>query len=211
MSTRYAILIIALAAVSLAPTTSAQISTQSVVTQPPPQSPLKVRGGSMTFYTKDSWQPSSHDPANQPYCTFIDTSYVDVVFFTGNNFGDFPLYNLSPNWTITIYGREKNGSDLSSRGVKVTAGMGCFNHDTGRSSVTIEHVGNSEFYDHDLPPDTIYQDNRRFHDKGCLGTDTDLEACERIKKVEIRIPTRPHSPYTFICNGECGVDVGVPR
>ncbi len=174
-----------------------------------PQSPLKVRGGAITFYTKDKWYPSSHASASQPYCTFVETTYLDFLEFKGINFADFPSTHLAPDWTITIYGYDANGN-VSSRGIEVKAGMGCNNgHDhPEKTSVTISPVL-SEFYTSDLPPGTVYKDNRRFRHTGCSGSAVD--ACERISRVDARVPGSPHVNYRFSCDGDCSINVGEPR
>ena len=212
MKTFHVVIFAALTASSFAPATSGQqVHTQGTPSPAPPQSPLKVRGGSMTFFSKGSWQPSIREPKNRPYCTFVDTTYLDFYLFTGTHFNDFPLRNLSPNWTVEIYGREKNGTTLSSRGVTLKAGKGCFGQSPDTTSVTITPMARSEFNSVVLQGDTFYTDNRRFHDLNCSGSDTDLDACERIKKVVVTIPAHRNSLYTFLCGHDCEIDVGEPQ
>jgi hypothetical protein len=165
-------------------------------------SPIKVRGGAMTFYTKkgNKWFKSGNG-----WCASVDTSQISF-----NGFDDVPdgplQQTLTGDWTIAILGGNP------SNGILMQSGSNC--NGSGLPSVTITPTGHGDFYTSDLNLGTGGKSNKRYRDIspscGTATTTNDEDACERMTSITITDSAKPQ-PYKKIgtCSDlDCSVFIG---
>lgn len=173
--------------------------------------PIKVRGGAMTFFSQGTW--SSKSKTSKSFCTTLDPKDVTVVkverFFDNEDRKDGALTLASPTWRIELRGHEeREGAHLtpSQNGIVMQASpLDCSDKQTGMASVRISPLGSGGFYPSDLPHVGRYHGDRRF-----ASTCTkDRDRCERIAQIKVfdTDPTKPK--HTFRCpDGECTLLIG---
>ena len=198
--------------------------------------PIKVRGGSMTVFTRANGQDSLNvgwqQMPDKSWCTSVDNS---VISYKGS-----PLnIKVQVPWTIDIYGHvpKFNGSqhrgDASSNGIELSSQVGdCGSIASGTpnasTSVRLVPFGkNGSFYPSDLLDASDETGNKRFRDKSadCQGEPDDpsgkgdRDYCERIAEVDVFLAAPPtHAPvdqsttpsnWSKTCtNGDCSVEIG---
>jgi len=153
-------------------------------------SPVKVRGGAMTFITKNSWSPVNGH--RHTYCTKTQSSGVEAEGFGVLADGSIP--NLPQKWTLQVVGGSgSNGIQMQSD-TKDCGGNAGF-------SVTISPIQSGDFYPNDLTLPSRKQ-NKRFLDKSC----GDEDACERMTSLKI-----VSSGITYSClDLDCSLYIGAP-
>ncbi len=113
-----------------------------IESQPSTSSPIKVRGGSMTFRNVQKWNSA----ASNTYCTDNpDISYIEFKKVSADNSnpdGKTTFPGLSSNWSIQFLGhdpRSHYGKDPSKNGILVTAQFKS-NKDCSGTNVTSESI-----------------------------------------------------------------------
>jgi len=190
---------------------------------PPSDSPIVVRGGSMTIRTFDKnngWPAGSSSFCMNHKFSAIE---LDGVSDWGMTTPLDPFSVPTPaSWTLTIQGRATTGSAgnrtsaPSGNGIKLTGDpLHSCSGATGGSSITLSLLsGNSAFYSNDDP--SVNEEApgkktaKRFQDVSlsCAGPDSgpgDEDACERASKISLAI-SGATTDYNCI-NGECIVEV----
>jgi hypothetical protein len=197
---------------------------------PKANSPIKVRGGAMTFRSTTQWQPVSGQVAY-----YLDNANVSYISFTGvDPVGSAPPGPLYPPgcWTMTLVGRNPNPSVVISNGITITALTSSCNHPTTYHSLTLTGFGNGSFYPEKYKPDDDGTYSERYMDTtpdvpttgttaavpGCQGPSGlgptltgDEDFCERLSKITLILYTgaTPGTPSTYKCkNGDCEIDIG---
>lgn len=138
-------------------------------------SPLKVRGGSMTVRTIDKWTSVSSSPPS--FCTNADTSYIALVGVTPTSAapsGPIPLAlaNIPPipnvrAWHIDIFGRDPNTQGkASTNGIALDPQSSSCSGTPNKMSVklSVQPGGNSSFYASPVSPDDDNTHSQRFED-----------------------------------------------
>jgi hypothetical protein len=196
----------------------------------PANSPVVVRGGSMTARTTETtngWMPTAGGP---PFCTNRDASVINFVGAAGWK-GTNPPTSVTPtaDWTLKIYGRKHlsgGTGDESGRGIELTGNLAQFcSGATGGESVQLTATGmNGGFYDRipSVNEDTSgkIETGKRFRDlttdatnSNCGGPDAgsggDEDECERASHI---ILSYSSTTYEYKCTiGECIVFIGDPQ
>ena len=177
--------------------------------------PIKVRGGSMTAYTRDTtvatggWQTKVQ---YKVYCTIVNDITIEKI--VGPNGGSL---TLSYPWEIDIYGNNPVGGAVSattpsSHGISLkgakTDCAGQQDSFSNEGSVTLGLLdANDSFYEQDLANVTPWTGNKRFWDKreSCQG---DRDSCERMNTIKISFGT---TSQTYTCpSGNCELEIGKP-
>ena len=180
---------------------------------PETSSPIKVRGGAMTFRAY-----SYYSDNNGNDCVLLTTS-------TGSlNFIDDPLA-VVPNVTtvslqgvdhIDFFGRQPNGKDKSANGVSLKFTPTCKGpngNQIGASLIALS--GNSDFYPfrNGHVPDDDGTYIKRFWDKkgnsGKPSNSQDGDTCEHLSEATIYYtdPTKKPTPLPHCTNGECAIEI----
>jgi hypothetical protein len=201
-----------------------------------PSSPIKVRGGSMTFRSKNSlWiaqnVPTPSSGSASGYCASVDDiSFIELDDVVGVPPASPPygvpttFTNISKDWTLSLNGKENNGAD----GIEMWArtSFTCQGQTgNGPAMLLIPLTGTSGFYANSI--DDVGKDHsERFADNyvdnsvsppktPCLGPNNnntgDEDACERIKTLQLTLSSSDATPrvYNYTCpNGECSVYIG---
>jgi hypothetical protein len=185
--------------------------------------PIKVRGGSMTFFRKGTAWTQKAGPS---ICAEVDNlSQVRTEGFDDQKLPDGIIPGttsaknpvpLPLNWTLKIYGGEpshKHGVELVSKH------NNCSGSDSTKNSVTITPFGDAKvtsFYDSDMnkEPHSKKSYYIRFFDPNCATKTLDQDMCERVTSIQIfDNGVSPSAPSGFIdCPDlDCTVRIGTPK
>jgi hypothetical protein len=182
-------------------------------TAAPADSPLKVRGGAMTFRTKANNQ-FSQVPNTSSYCVLLGspTSTVSLALFQPKD-QTATTIQLTNQAQIDFFGHTPDGGSASNNGIQVLITSSC-NGVTGLSALLQPEGSNSQFYDH--LNNAADEDNarmERFQDIPCSKNPptplADEDTCEHMKQFIINsAPTpTPNGGSVYKCrNGECRVE-----
>lgn len=162
--------------------------------------PIKVRGGAMTFYTNNAWTPplpSSGSTPNTSYCSPADISVVTIKDSSNDGTFNAPA-TLPASWELELKAKKNN--------VKISAQPAPCPGGTSAASVTVSVQTASStvgFYLTDL---AAKEDSRRFLDTTC----GDQDACERLRSGTLKDP-KGNVITTFDCKDfDCTVRIGAP-
>jgi hypothetical protein len=200
---------------------------------PPPETPILVRGGSMTAFTVAANGWVQH-PDKTTYCADAAVTYLEF-----DNGGDgtsttWPS-TASPNaigqWKVEIHGHDggdhPHGKKPSANGLTFTSqSQNCNGDDTTKSSVLVSTLGAGKFYPPPpLPASGNRTGNLRFLDEFqsggvCSGADTtdsnkaDQEFCERMEEVDVTLyrgtGSETKEPPLVCLDGDCTVSFKGP-
>jgi hypothetical protein len=193
--------------------------------------PLKVRGGSMTV--RGIMTPPAISPTTSPWTTSIDSYHIELIDVVPDQTA-FPdvrrsvvldLPKDTAGWIIDLYGHLADNSDQSKNGIRICSDAAC---DLGSSTAVIVEpepyvTGTcnptktcSVFYSEAINDDstTPAVTSVRFHDtsSACTASPSatgDADVCERIR--EIVITLKGGSTFSYRCpNGDCLIGIGTP-
>jgi len=175
-------------------------------------SPIVVRGGSMTVRTPDpqGWQKKS----SSSYCSdsnsgTIDTSHIEFVdVIPSSNDAPLSLSNIQENWEIDVFGRTPaDATQPSNNGIKLVLQPKDCNSVTSKNSVMLSLLDNgasTAFYSPLQEGNTHaegFQDNT-----GNCPQPTAENLCNRISQIKLIVGA---ATYNYTCpNGECIIGVG---
>lgn len=120
-----------------------------------PDSPIVVRGGSMTLRTKDTWYPNPPSDMKAPTCTNADTSYIDLIDVkpvSASPSGPIPLTlsDIPAPWQLVLYGRSPKDGSQSKNGIILQSQSGACTGSGSTSttsvSATLLNSNNTSFY-----------------------------------------------------------------
>ena len=176
--------------------------------------PIKVGGGAMTFFSQTDWTP-----VNNGFCTPLSssnasTSYLERLFDHGRQQTDSPVDGMAA-WRIELRGHSEAEAPVtpgqpvvstpSDDGVTLQASASSCNGVSGQS-ISITPIGNGTFYTStELAPSGKFQHNRRFAVPRCQ---VDRDRCERMAEARF-YDGNGTLTATYKCpDGECRVFVG---
>lgn len=184
-------------------------------------SPIKVHGGSMTFFSQANWEETA--TGSNVFCTAIHASDLRQLhlqgFFENKDrefrrqgvlVGGVPL--TSPTWRVELRGHAAEEArtgvfTVSQEGIVLQASpKDCHDSPRGGPSIRISPLNGSRFYPDDLLAGGLYRSNKRFFST-CSRELADR--CERMAEIQV-FDRDPRTPVrTFTCpDGTCAVYVG---
>jgi hypothetical protein len=181
----------------------------------PYDTPIKVRGGALAFYSDDKWIEQGSGPSTT-YCANVKSASVavDSNTFDGlQNDNDGWVDRIKVPWTIKLSGRGRAmGANVNDYVNMAGAAGSCTDSsDATKFHVTLSVVGGS-FYD--LKADRVFTKKhlRRFKDMNCDLLKDDEDLCERIDEVNITYPNQGSADsQPFKCpDMDCSIFIGVP-
>ena len=187
-------------------------------------SPVKIRGGAMTFRFASG--AVIDKDANGNFCSVIDKSTSISLFEHPDEKGttakaDYQ-YSLSPGVQIDLFGYTRGGKSDSNNGIQVLITNTCKTNQLGASLIP-EPNSSSLFYpfeDNASDDPTDKSTRRRFEDTACVGQQPpdqngDEDTCEHLAKVYIHSSPSANPKSNLVGNtpwscerGECLVLVG---
>jgi hypothetical protein len=180
-------------------------------------SPLKVRGGAMTFRSENLWTTDSSAtpaPCTQLTPTSIQLKNVTAVPVTSPPTVEQIQLSLAGSWQIDLFGRKPDGTE-GPNGIRIVAETNC----GGKSGVSLTgESGPGQFYpfkDGQSDEDGVTF-IKRYMDPTCSQSPQpsgDKDICEHISKIYINTSptTTPKSnpAHVYHClNGECVIGIG---
>jgi hypothetical protein len=187
---------------------------QIILSSGPSDSPVKVRGGAMTFSTKPDGSPFSK--VGSGYCVSLGGTAVSLKLIQPN--GDKTTFPLTSTAQIDLLGRKGDGDSESNNGTRILITSSC-NGVNGLSALIQPETKASGFYPN--RDDAVDEDGahiERFMDSSCRPETSpspgmpgqDADSCERLKNIYIHGAPADDprggtpSPVQSNChNGEC--------
>lgn len=178
-------------------------------------SPIKVRGGAMTFRSKNvTWQQGTVSGATSP-CYFLDgvgisSISTDASYASG---GTAPsLNNLTAGWSMTLNGRNpSNPKQASPNGITIkTQDASCNGSVHTMILLPLSPTNAAAFYPGELQTEDGYMERFVDNSSSCQGPSGsrsgDEDLCERMSTISLVLAGS--STYNYLCrNGECEIDI----
>jgi hypothetical protein len=183
-------------------------------------SPIKVRGGAMTFRAAEWSTDASHKD-----CIQGDNSYVELIDIVPWNHPiaqatRVVIPTLALTWQMDLFGRTSAGKPQMTQGVRLTPTASC----GGQPGIVWgSESGSTDWYptnDETGGAGNKEEDGstyiRRYRYSTCASAAGDEDLCEHLSYILINKtpkanPTPLNSDYAFLCqNGECEIGIGNP-
>jgi hypothetical protein len=180
-------------------------------------SPILVRGGSMTAYTiapgaPGGWGPPLGPSSKPSYCISVDTSYIE--FDNGSDGTSKHVPNLTAQWVLYIYGHAltdySSTATPSSNGLEFDANsINCQGTPSpGKTFLHLSSILPGPVYPRMANAVTKRTGNVRFRD---VSPSSDEDFAERMALVVVKSDTNVQlAQYTCI-DGDCSVVIGKPQ
>jgi hypothetical protein len=171
-------------------------------------SPIVVRGGSMTAFTTH-WANGNWSAQGAGYCVNVYKTTTLATFKYED--GTSKDIALGTGWKIDVYGHVNTGDSPSPKGFEFAPQFTvCGSTTTPGQAITltpiglIPAVGGTGFYTSPFPTFTDHASAERFKDANCNRDDADL--CERMASVVV---TPASGTPTLTCHtGDCSLAIG---
>ncbi|HEX4321166.1 MAG TPA: hypothetical protein VHZ52_09700 [Acidobacteriaceae bacterium] len=173
--------------------------------------PIKVRGGAMTFrYPGDSQGNTQwHSYGTSGWCIPLDTTGGKVKLKIITDPDSDPdsdtssvetVYTLTGDWVVDLHGRLPDFTSDPSEGIEITPTATCNSNQNGIALTSIDKT-QTGFYPSDLPSDGQTY-NKRYQRLTC----SDEDKCEHMGSVNVTTGGKVKKPVDCE-NGECIVKI----